>query len=286
MTTSNTKPQPIYGRPRSLSAIQTVLWLVAGIAGMFALVSMIFAIKLGLEGRLPFSAAPQPAAQTPTSTAPTPPIKATDTPEIRGAQATAPSANFVSGAENILPAEVAHLAKHASALDTPSQGADAPPTPPIPSTTATTPAPAASATLAPAAPATAAPTTPPAPSGPTAPAASSTASDAVQTTLNAWAKAWASKDVTAYLAHYASNFQPTGDVGRDAWAEQRRQRLTRPGNILIRLDAIDIRVDGDKASARFIQHYSAGSLKLSEPKTLELARSGNAWQIVQERIGH
>ena len=91
MTTSNTNPQHPYSRPRPLSAVQTVLWLIAGIAGMFALVSTIFAIKLGLEGNLPFSDAQQPATQVPASAAPTPPVTASSAPAIRSAQAAAPN---------------------------------------------------------------------------------------------------------------------------------------------------------------------------------------------------
>ncbi len=258
MTTSNTNPQHPYSRPRPLSAVQTVLWLIAGIAGMFALVSTIFAIKLGLEGNLPFSDAQQPATQVPASPAPTPPVTASSAPAIRSAQAATPGATFVSGAENILPAEVSHLARNTSALDTPPASNDTPPTPPIPAA----PTPVATAPAAPA------------------------ASDTIQTTLQAWASAWSAKNVDAYLAHYATSFKPAGDLDRSAWAEQRRQRIARPGDIAVKLDAIDIRVDGDKASARFIQHYRSGNLKLTEPKTIELARSGSAWQIVQERIGH
>lgn len=286
MTTSNTNPQRPYSRPRPLSAVQTVLWLIAGIAGMFALVSTIFAIKLGLEGNLPFSDAQQPATQAPASAAPTPPVTASSAPAIRSAQAAAPGATFVSGAENILPAEVSHLARNTSALDTPPASNDTPPTPPIPAA----PTPVATAPAAPPAPAATAPlaanpTVPAAAPKPATPAAPA-GSDTIQTTLQAWASAWSAKNVDAYLSHYASSFKPAGDLDRSAWAEQRRQRIARPGDITVKLDAIDIRVDGDKASARFIQHYRSGNLKLTEPKTIELARSGSAWQIVQERIGH
>ena len=277
MTSSTTSSQRPYNRPRSLSAIQTVLWLIAGIVGMFALVSTIFAIKLGLEGRLPFADTQPPAAGTVASTAPTPPVTAGSAPVIRSAQAATPGATFVSGAENILPAEVAHLAKNASALDTPPANTEAPPTPPIPA--APTPAPAAPQA---AAPAPAAPAAAPKPATPATPSAD----DAIRTTLQAWASAWSSKNIDAYLAHYASGFKPAGDLDRSAWAEQRRQRIARPGDITVKLDAIDIRVDGDKASARFIQHYRSGSLKLTEPKTIALARNGSTWQITQERIGH
>ena len=185
MTTSNTNPQPPYSRPRPLSAVQTVLWLIAGIAGMFALVSTIFAIKLGLQGSLPFTTASQaasaPEQAAPRPTAVTPPVQAT----VSGPGAGATSSDFESGSEGILPPEAAHLAKVNIATAGPA------------------PAPATAAAPAPTAP---------------------EAEPAIGKRVNDWAAAWQNKAIDDYLGHYAPDFKPAGKLTHGDWLAQRRQR--------------------------------------------------------------
>lgn len=275
-----------YRPPNPLSGLQTFLWLIAGIAGMFLLVSAIFAVKLGVNGRLPFG---QSQPLVPTSVGAAQAAQAAEPP--REAQAAPAASTFVSGAENIIPSEAAHLATHSSALDEQVEPGTAPvppvsaasaPTPPVRADDAATAPtqPPASPPMPPAAPVASAASAPATP-----PAAKADASAEVQRLLDSWAAAWRSKNVDAYLAHYADSFVPGNGLDHAAWAAQRRQRLARPGPIELRLDNVSIHSTGDSATARFVQHYRAGSLKLSETKTLALARSGGSWLIVGERIG-
>ena len=258
-STASAKPY----RPKSaLSASHTLLWFVAGIAGMFLIVSAVFAVKLGLEGQLPFGkrSTPTPVTQ-PVAAAADKPESSAKPPIASNPSGTSSNGEFVSGAENILPPEVAHLAKTTIASREPTTP-DAAPAPPVK------------------APAPAAPVTAPEPASP-GPATS----EAITTTLHAWATAWESKDVSAYLKHYAPDFQPARGLGCDEWAEQRRQRLSRPGDITIGITDLDIAVKGDRATARFSQSYRSPTQKLGETKTIELTLRDGAWLIVQERIG-
>lgn len=258
-STASAKPY----RPKSaLSASHTLLWFVAGIAGMFLIVSAVFAVKLGLEGQLPFGkrSTPTPVTQ-PVAAAADKPESSAKPPIASNPSGTSNNGEFVSGTENILPPEVAHLAKTTIAPGEPATP-DPAPAPPVN------------------APAPATPVTAPEPASP-GPAAS----EAITTTLHAWAAAWERKDVTAYLKHYAPDFQPASGLGRDEWAEQRRQRLSRPGEITIGIADLDIAVKGDRATVRFSQSYRSPTQKLGETKTIELALRDGAWLIVQERIG-
>lgn len=237
---------------------------MGGIIAMFLLVSIIFAVKLGAEGRLSFlgksakaeTVAPPVAPKPPASSTPSvsPPVTASLPPPA--GQPVSPNliradanATFVPGTENLLPPEVAHLSK-----DTAPGAAERPPAPPTASANA-------------------------------APAPAPTAIEDIRQTVNHWASAWQGKDVDAYLKHYTDDFVPANGLTHSAWLQQRRERLGRPGDINVQLSNLDIKADGSSATARFTQSYSAQGKTLKETKTLALALHDGHWLIRQERIG-
>lgn len=248
----------------SLTTGQTLMWIVGGVMLMFLVISLLFVAKLGSEGRLPFlqkrsaNLAPsssdstaQKANQPPVA----PPVPASST-EVAAVEVTADTlrpeakANFVAGAESVLPADIAQLAKE----DSTNRAA-----------TPSNPAPAT-------------------PSPQSAEHASGMAEE-VARNIEGWVRDWESKDVSAYLAHYAPDFRPANQLGYNTWLQQRKERLGRPGDISIRISSPEIKIKGERASARFVQNYSGGGQRLSEIKTLDLVRSEQRWLIVAERIG-
>jgi len=145
----------------------------------------------------------------------------------------------------------------------------APAAPPAPAVAAQAPAPAPAA----------------APAAPAAPAAAAGASRDVQSAVLAWAAAWSSKDMGAYLGAYGKEFDPPGNLSRKAWEEERRARIVGKSRIQVRLSDISVSVDGNRAVAKFKQAYSADALNVSSRKTLELVKSGDRWLIVRESTG-
>jgi len=140
------------------------------------------------------------------------------------------------------------------------------------STPAAAPAPAATPTPAPVA-ATPAP----------APAKTSIASDDVAKAIHAWADAWSRKDMKAYLAAYASDFDTPKGMSRKAWEQEREQRIAgKGGKISVSVDNPVVTINGDKAIAKFRQHYKATGLSSSTTKTLVMVRSGSKWLIQEE----
>jgi tetratricopeptide (TPR) repeat protein len=101
-----------------------------------------------------------------------------------------------------------------------------------------------------------------------------------------WAAAWSRKDVGAYLAHYARDFQTPGGVSRADWEAERRQRISKPGDIAVSVEGVRVTPEGaDKATARFRQNYRSATLKTSSSKVLVLVRQDGKWLIQQERVG-
>lgn len=109
------------------------------------------------------------------------------------------------------------------------------------------------------------------------------ASDDVAKALAAWASAWTRKDMKAYLAAYASDFNTPKGIARKAWEAERQQRIgDRPGKISVTYDQPSISVNGDRATVRFRQHYKAAGLDSSSNKTMVFVRSGSKWLIKEE----
>ncbi len=154
------------------------------------------------------------------------------------------------------------------------------------------PAPAPVAAPAPApAPAPAAvpaPAAAPTPAAAPAPAKTATAHNAakdVEMAVQAWASAWEDQDMGGYLGAYAKTFQPKGQTSRAAWEKERRERIVGRAKINVGVSDLSVKVDGDKAQARFRQQYSSGNLNVSSRKTLDMVNQGGRWAIVRESTG-
>ena len=178
----------------------------------------------------------------------------------------------------LFSADIAKGAKPAAAAPAPAVVATQRPAP------APAPAAAPAPTTAPAATA-AAPAATPAPAPAAAPDAAKqeAAKDAKEVT--AAVQAWAAKDMKAYLAAYGKDFDPPGRMTRAAWEKEREARIVGKSKITVQVSDLNVSVNGNKATARFRQAYSADSLNVSSRKTLDLVESNGRWLIVREATG-
>ena len=121
---------------------------------------------------------------------------------------------------------------------------------------------------------------------PPAPAPAADPSAQVLQAVNAWAQAWASKDVEAYLSHYAADFDVPGGQPRAAWEKQRRSRIEAPRSIAVEIASPKVTMQAaDRARVSFRQTYRSDIFNGTSNKTLEVVKSGNRWQILQEKGG-
>ncbi len=103
--------------------------------------------------------------------------------------------------------------------------------------------------------------------------------------IQAWAEAWATQDVDAYLAFYSQAFRPSRGLSRGAWAAQRRQRLTGPRFIELSLVFEEARSVGvGQGWARFRQAYRSDTYRDAVTKRLELVWEDQDWKIAQEIV--
>lgn len=141
------------------------------------------------------------------------------------------------------------------------------------------------------------PTTPAAANTPPPPTTSSTTASTpdkggamnegeVEATIARWAKAWSARDVKAYLAAYGKDFDPPGTMSRKDWEEERQQRISSKASISVKIDKLNVAVNGSHATAKFRQDYKAGGLAVVSHKVLELRKVGEHWMIVKETVGN
>ena len=108
--------------------------------------------------------------------------------------------------------------------------------------------------------------------------------DIVRDRVNSWAKAWSNQDLDSYLAHYSGSFVPRDNMSLADWKEQRRGRLLWREYIKVELTDMNVDIEGDTASASFIQHYESNTFKGTGKKTLKLKQVNGGWFITQELI--
>ncbi len=109
--------------------------------------------------------------------------------------------------------------------------------------------------------------------------------EAIISRVNAWADAWRSKDINGYLSFYGEKFVPDSAGSKKAWAAQRKQRLSKPGEISLQLDGIKVNSQGGKATVDFVQRYSSSGFSDNVTKTLQMQLVDGHWVIVRESVG-
>ena len=116
--------------------------------------------------------------------------------------------------------------------------------------------------------------------------AAAPATEEVLKSVRAWAQAWSSKNVNAYLGFYAKDFKTPNGQPRASWESSRRQRILAPKQIDVSVEAPKVNMTGDNtATVVFRQNYRSDSIKARSMKTLLLVKVDGKWLIRQERIG-
>ncbi len=117
------------------------------------------------------------------------------------------------------------------------------------------------------------------------PASAASTEDGVKAAVQAWANAWAAKDVPAYIGFYAASFETPDGLDRGAWEAQRKERIERPKSIKIDVTFRSVKINGNEATAIFRQSYRSDRVNSNNTKTLKLVRAGDKWLIQSERSG-
>lgn len=107
----------------------------------------------------------------------------------------------------------------------------------------------------------------------------------IEQTVQAWAKAWESRQVDEYLSFYSETAYtpPAKFADREAWKQQRRVAISAAGTIRVTLAGIKVTMMGDdRAQVTCTQSYWSKRYQDKVRKTLTMQKEGSAWKIVQE----
>lgn len=104
---------------------------------------------------------------------------------------------------------------------------------------------------------------------------------AVLAAVRAWASAWSSKDFTGYFGAYLPDYAPPG-MNHATWQNDRHARIADKASITVSLDQLRTRIQGNTATATFIEHFRAGALRFVGAKTLRLQLVDGRWLIAAE----
>lgn len=108
------------------------------------------------------------------------------------------------------------------------------------------------------------------------------ANDAITAAVNNWSQAWASKNLDKYFASYGAGFKPAKGQSRQAWEQQRRERIAKPSKISVELSNLKIESNDSTAKVKFRQSYRADGKPIRTNKTLLMKRDGDNWYIEEE----
>jgi len=100
--------------------------------------------------------------------------------------------------------------------------------------------------------------------------------------IDAWLKAWSSKDIKRYGAYYARDFHSQGGADLKTWLKY-KDRLNRKYDFIqVSKKNLVIKRDKNKSTVYFVQTYASNQYKAVGMKRLVLKREGTRWKIYRE----
>jgi len=102
--------------------------------------------------------------------------------------------------------------------------------------------------------------------------------------VEAWSAAWEHRRADDLLKLYAEEFTPPDNLSREAWETQIRERLGKPGFILVAVSGLDVSFPQiDRATATFYRSIRSDSENETGRMSLDLIARDGGWLIVGQR---
>lgn len=101
-------------------------------------------------------------------------------------------------------------------------------------------------------------------------------------TIELWRQAWQDKDAERYGGFYAESFAQDGR-DKKAWLLVKQEVLKKVKKISVSIKSLQVYMDENNASVKFLQYYQADDYKDRGIKTLSMIKANEGWKILSEK---
>ena len=103
----------------------------------------------------------------------------------------------------------------------------------------------------------------------------------VRAIISDWANSWQEKNIDRYMSYYSRDFR-SGELDYAGWQEKKARVFKKSGSVSLKVTDLGVVVEGNHASASFIQHYRDAHYADVGEKTITLVKDNGNWQIISE----
>ena len=105
--------------------------------------------------------------------------------------------------------------------------------------------------------------------------------DDVRANVYAWGKSWQNLDISSFMSFYSSDFRSEG-LDYKGWMQKKTKLFKTSGDIQVEITDLGVFIEGEYATARFVQRYRSAKFSDVGEKTLTMVNSNGKWRIVSE----
>ena len=105
--------------------------------------------------------------------------------------------------------------------------------------------------------------------------------DDVRANVYAWGKSWQNLDISSFMSFYSSDFQSEG-LDYKGWMQKKTKLFKTSGDIRVEITDLGVFIEGEYATAMFVQRYHGSKFSDAGEKTLTMVNSNGKWKIVSE----
>lgn len=105
--------------------------------------------------------------------------------------------------------------------------------------------------------------------------------DDVRANVYAWHKSWQNLDISSYVSFYSPDFRSEG-LDYKGWMQKKIKLFKTSGDIQVEITDLGVFIEGEYATARFVQRYHDSKFSDVGEKTLTMVNSNGKWKIVSE----
>ena len=105
--------------------------------------------------------------------------------------------------------------------------------------------------------------------------------DDVRANVYAWHKSWQNRDIGSYMSFYGADFRSEG-LDYKGWMQKKTKLFKTPGDIQVEINDLGVFIEGEYATARFVQRYQDSKFSDVGEKMLTMVNSNGKWKIVSE----